>query len=157
MKTKLIVVKGFLELYKNKCKSWITALNTWQGKPGTLQNVETGGIAMYACLREHTCKGLGDRLAGVTGTLSYAINRKRPFRIGWEGLHDIFTSCVLTGVNGQWYGGVTKEWIKTLKREHLVDHCEPESKTQCKDLFHISCKNNRDQYAYSKTGVVINC
>lgn len=74
----------------------------------------------------------------MLGALSYAIIHKKPFRMAWQGMDWSFRPCVLRGFNAAWPNGVTGELLRVMRR---VELCTPASKTNCKDILPIECRN----------------
>jgi len=66
----------FRDAFATKCGFWLNLFADW------LPSGDKGrAVVGYKCLDEKYCHGLGDRLAGIQGALSIAIEMKRPFRV----------------------------------------------------------------------------
>ena len=88
------------ETYEKHCKGWSTIIESYQASE---INNELG-YSIYSCKADEHCRGLGDRLAGLQGVLSHAIDKKKKFRVYWPSLNSIFKeSCIMDGnSNTQW-------------------------------------------------------
>ena len=58
------------------------------------ESSKTAKPFIYACLHDHQCYGLGDRLAGIQDAFSFALEFKKPLRVHWSGLEEIFECCL---------------------------------------------------------------
>jgi hypothetical protein len=117
---------ALMERFELKCKFWLNTYADWLSKadiPGKHHPVG------YECADEHLCHGLGDRLAGVQGSFSVALETGRPFRIKWNGMDRLFESCVFKGKQAGAWGTETSKGCSTGRGSCVADVYEA---NQCK-------------------------
>ena len=85
--------------FTTTCAPWLSLLDAWG--QAARQHPKLGE-SVYECNVEKLCHGLGDRIAGLQQALSYAIATNRTFRVKWNGLGRLFTTCIPTMGAGKW-------------------------------------------------------
>ena len=88
---------AFAERYSEQCKFWLAKFSDWDAS----LTPSTKDVAYY-CNDVTDCRGWGDRIGGIQNAFVKALNGKYAFKIGHDGLRDMFSPCLFQNKKANW-------------------------------------------------------
>ena len=133
--------------FQRECAVWANMLAAWEAStPRTTR----AGPAVWACLHDAECNGLGDRVSGMQGALTYAVLNRVPMRVRWPAMERLGRSCALPPGLGDWADPSPPSSLPPFARDATCSistsyHCSKVMSLQCADAGMAKVMNHLDR------------